>query len=121
MSIIKDSTLLQNQAYINGQWVAADSGSVFPVTNPAGGEVLAKVADCGAAETRRAIDAAAEALPAWRSKTATARAAILRRWHDLILENTEDLALLMTLEQGKPLAESRGEVRYGATFIEWFA
>ena len=121
MSIIKDSTLLQNQAYINGQWVNADSGSVFPVSNPASGEVLAKVADCGAAETRRAIDAAAEALPVWRSKTATARAAILRRWHDLILENTEDLALLMTLEQGKPLAESRGEVRYGATFIEWFA
>lgn len=121
MSFLKDSTLLRHEAFINGQWVAADSGKTFPVTNPATGEVLAQVADSGANETRRAISAAEAALPEWRSKTATSRAHILRRWHDLILENADDLALLMTLEQGKPLAESRGEVRYGATFIEWFA
>jgi succinate-semialdehyde dehydrogenase/glutarate-semialdehyde dehydrogenase len=118
---MKDSTLLRREAYVNGQWTPADSGHTFPVTNPATGELLARVADLGASETHRAITAAENALPEWRAKTATARASILRRWHDLILENTEDLALLMTLEQGKPLAESKGEVRYGATFIEWFA
>ncbi len=121
MSFLKDSTLLCRESFINGEWVAAGTGNTFPVINPANGETLAVVADCGAAETRRAVAAAEAALPAWRAKTAGARAQILRRWHDLIMENAEDLALLMTLEQGKPLAESRGEVRYGATFIEWFA
>ncbi len=118
---MKDSSLLRQSAYINGKWEAAESGRTFPVTNPATGEVLAQVADCGPAETQRAIAAAEAALPAWRAKTAAQRGALLMRWNDLILENAEDLALLMTLEQGKPLAESRGEIRYGASFIEWFA
>jgi len=121
MSLLKDSTLLRHHAFINGEWVAAQNTQTFPVTNPANSEVLARVADCGAAETQLAIAAAEAAWPAWRDKTAAARATILRRWNDLILENAEDLALLMTLEQGKPLAESRGEIRYGASFIEWFA
>jgi succinate-semialdehyde dehydrogenase/glutarate-semialdehyde dehydrogenase len=121
MSFLKDSTLLRQSAYINGEWAGADSGQSFPVSNPATGVILTQVADCGAAETGRAIAAAEAALPGWRAKTAAQRGAILRRWNDLILENVEDLALLMTLEQGKPLAESRGEVRYGASFIEWFA
>ena len=121
MSFLKESSLLRHQAFIGNEWTQADSGKSFPVTNPATGEVLAQVADCGAAETERAIRAAEAALPGWRSKTATVRAGILRRWHDLILAHAEDLGLLMTLEQGKPLAEARGEVRYGATFIEWFA
>ncbi len=121
MSFLKDSTLLRHEAFINGQWVAADSGNTFPVTNPADGKLLAQVADLGAAETRRAIAAAETALPEWRSKTPTSRAHILRRWYDLILENADDLGLLLTLEQGKPLAEARGEIRYGASFIEWFA
>jgi succinate-semialdehyde dehydrogenase/glutarate-semialdehyde dehydrogenase len=121
MSFLKNADLLRHEAFINGQWAAAESGKTFPVLNPANGDELARVADCNAAETQRAIAAAEAALPEWRAKTATARAATLRRWHDLILENADDLALLMTLEQGKPLAESKGEVRYGASFIEWFA
>lgn len=119
--MLKDSTLLHRDACINSEWITADSGKTFLVTNPATGEALAQVADCGPAETRRAIEAAAAALPEWRAKTATARAGILRKWHDLILENVDDLGLLMTLEQGKPLPEAKGEVRYGASFIEWFA
>ncbi|MBV6443415.1 MAG: NAD-dependent succinate-semialdehyde dehydrogenase [Haliscomenobacteraceae bacterium CHB4] len=121
MSFLKDSSLLHREAFVNGEWLTADSGKTFAVTNPATGEILAQVADLGAEETQRAIAAAEAALPDWRSKTATSRAHTLRRWYDLILEHAEDLALLMTLEQGKPLAESRGEVRYGASFIEWFA
>ncbi len=121
MSFLKDSTLLQRQAYINGAWISAVSGKTFPVTNPANGDELARVADCGAAETTQAIAAAEAALPEWRAKTATARSGILRRWHDLILENVDDLAMMMTLEQGKPVPEAKGEVRYGASFIEWFA
>ncbi|MCB9305125.1 MAG: NAD-dependent succinate-semialdehyde dehydrogenase [Lewinellaceae bacterium] len=121
MSFLKDASLLQRHAFINNEWVDADSGSRFPVSNPATGEVLAEVADCSAAETGRAIAAAEAALPGWRAKTATSRAKILRRWNDLIIEHADDLGLLMTLEQGKPLAEARGEVRYGASFIEWFA
>lgn len=121
MSFLKDSTLLRHQAYLDGAWADADNGQTFAVYNPATREPLAQVADCGPAETRRAIEAADAAFAGWRAKTAAQRAALLRRWNDLILENAEDLALLMTLEQGKPLAESRGEVRYGASFIEWFA
>lgn len=121
MSLLKDSTLLRHQAYLDGAWIEADSGRTFDVTNPASGDLLIRVADCSAAETRRAIEAADRAMHEWRAKTAAQRGALLRRWNDLILENAEDLALLMTLEQGKPLAESRGEVRYGASFIEWFA
>jgi len=121
MAFLKDSTLLRHQSYIHGEWVGAHSGKTFPVRNPANNEILAEVADCGAADTELAIAAADAALADWRAKTATVRAGILRRWHDLILENVEDLGLLMTLEQGKPIAEARGEVRYGASFIEWFA
>ncbi len=118
---LKDMTLLRRQGWIDGQWTDADSGKVFAVTNPATGETLVEVADMGVAETRRAIDAAARALPGWRGKTAKERAGILRRWFDLITAHTEDLAQLMTAEQGKPLSEARGEVAYGASFIEWFA
>jgi succinate-semialdehyde dehydrogenase/glutarate-semialdehyde dehydrogenase len=118
---LKDMTLVKRQGFIDGQWVDADSGAVFAVTDPASGQTLVEVADMGVAETQRAIDAAARALPAWRSRTAKDRAAVLRRWFDLIIAHTEDLAQLMTAEQGKPLAEARGEVSYGASFIEWFA
>ena len=119
--MVKDSTLLHREAFINGEWIEAESGKTFAVTNPATGEELARVADCHESETTKAILAAEAALPDWRSKTATARAVILRRWHDLIMENADDLGMLMTLEQGKPFPEARGEVRYGASFIEWFA
>lgn len=119
--MLKDATLLHHEAFINNEWIAADSGQTFAVTNPATGEVLARVSDCGAAETQRAIAAAETALPLWRAKTATARSYILRKWYDLIMENADDLGLLLTLEQGKPVPEARGEIRYGATFIEWFA
>ncbi len=119
--MLKDSNLLHREAFIHGEWQKADSGKTFPVTNPATGAELARVADCGAEETRRAIAAAEAALPEWRAKTATARAIILRKWHDLIIEHVEDLGLLLTLEQGKPLAEAKGEIRYGASFVEWFA
>jgi succinate-semialdehyde dehydrogenase / glutarate-semialdehyde dehydrogenase len=118
---LKDAALFQQQAYINGAWVGADSGKTFVVTNPANGETIAQVADLGAAETQRAIDAASAAFPAWRDKTAKERAGILRKWFDLIMASQDDLARLMTLEQGKPLAESKGEIAYGASYIEWFA
>jgi succinate-semialdehyde dehydrogenase/glutarate-semialdehyde dehydrogenase len=112
---------LRQQCYLNGEWIDADDGATFEVTNPADGSVLGTVPRLGADETRRAIDAAAASMPAWRALTAKERAAILRRWHDLMIEHTEELALLMTLEQGKPLTESRGEIAYAASFIEWFA
>ncbi|MCO4785723.1 NAD-dependent succinate-semialdehyde dehydrogenase [Marinomonas atlantica] len=113
--------LLRNQSYINGQWVSADSGKTFAVTNPANGETIADLADCGADETTRAIDAADAALKSWQRKTAKERSLILRKWHQLILDNQDDLGKLMTLEQGKPLAEAKGEILYGASFIDWFA
>ncbi|MFG1299714.1 NAD-dependent succinate-semialdehyde dehydrogenase [Xanthobacter sp. V3C-3] len=118
---LSDAALLRDKAYIDGAWVGADSGRTFPVTNPADGSHLADVPDLGADETRRAIEAAERALPAWRAKTAKERANILRKWFELIMAAQEDLAQLMTAEQGKPLAEARGEVSYGASFIEWFA
>ena len=118
---LSDVSLLRQQCYVDGTWVDADTGDTMPVTNPADGATVGTVPACGATETRRAIEAAGAALPAWRAQSAKDRAAILRRWHDLILEHREDLAVLMTAEQGKPLAESRGEVGYGASFIEWFA
>ncbi|MYM73458.1 succinate-semialdehyde dehydrogenase [Duganella sp. FT134W] len=117
---LKDPSLLRQQGYINGEWTDADGGATLAVTNPATGEQIGTVPVMGAAETKRAIDAANAAWPAWRKKPAVERARILRKWNDLILENTDDLALLMTAEQGKPLSESRGEVAYGASFIEWF-
>jgi len=118
---LSDPKLFREQCYIDGRWEDADSGKAIEVTNPANGEVLGTVPNMGAAETRRAIEAAEKAWPAWRGLLAKERANILRKWFNLILENQEDLARLMTLEQGKPLTEARGEVVYGASFIEWFA
>nr|WP_294849030.1 NADP-dependent succinate-semialdehyde dehydrogenase [uncultured Sphingomonas sp.] len=115
------SPLLREQCYIGGQWVGADSGETLPVTNPATGEVLGTVPNCGAAETRRAIEAASRAWPEWRAKTAKERATTLRKWFDLMMANQEELARILTMEQGKSLTESRGEIAYGASFIEWFA
>jgi succinate-semialdehyde dehydrogenase/glutarate-semialdehyde dehydrogenase len=118
---LSDQALLRTQAYINGQWQDADSGATVAVTNPANGEVIAEVAKCSTAETRRAIEAAEAAFPEWSIRTAKERAACMRKWFNLMMEAQEDLALIMTLEQGKPLAESRGEIAYGANYIEWFA
>ncbi len=118
---ITDQALLRTQAYIDGEWTDADSGETQDVTNPATGETIATVAKCGTVETRRAIEAAERAFASWRRKTAKERAALLRKWFDLMMESQEDLAQIMTAEQGKPLAESRGEIAYGANYIEWFA
>ncbi len=119
--LLKDRWLLRTQAYIGGNWEDAREGRTFGVFNPATGEELVRVADCGPEETERAIAAAAAAFPGWRAKTAAQRANLLWRWYELMLEHAEDLALILTLEQGKPLGEARGEVRYGASFVEWFA
>jgi len=120
MLTLKDPSLLRQQCFIAGQWCDADGGATIKVTNPATGESLGTVPKMGAAETRRAIEAANAAWPEWRKKPAKMRAAILRKWNDLILANADDLAALMTAEQGKPLAESKGEIAYAASFIEWF-
>jgi succinate-semialdehyde dehydrogenase/glutarate-semialdehyde dehydrogenase len=120
MPKLNDPFLLRQQAYIGGEWRDADDGSSIEVLNPATGEHLGSVPRMGALETRRAIEAANAAWPAWRRKTAKERAAILRRWYELMMENADDLARLMTLEQGKPLAESKGEIAYAASFFEWF-
>ncbi|MES2917340.1 MAG: aldehyde dehydrogenase family protein, partial [Pseudomonadota bacterium] len=109
------------QLPIAGRWIDADDGALLPVTNPANGELIASVPKAGVAETERAIAAAAAALPDWRARTAKERAAILRRWFQLMMEHQEDLARILTWEQGKSLAEARGEIAYGAAFIEWFA
>ncbi|UMR33277.1 NADP-dependent succinate-semialdehyde dehydrogenase [Massilia sp. MB5] len=121
MMQLKDPSLLRQQAYLNGAWSDADNGETHAVTNPATGGKIGSIPNMGVAETRRAIEAANAAWPAWRKKSAKERAVVLRKWYELILENADDLALLMTTEQGKPLAESKGEVQYGASFIEWFA
>ncbi len=118
---LKDAQLFRQQAFINGEWLDADSGQTIKVTNPATGEVIGTVPKMGTAETRRAIEAADKALPAWRALTAKERSAKLRRWFELMIENQDDLARLMTTEQGKPLAEAKGEIAYAASFIEWFA
>jgi succinate-semialdehyde dehydrogenase/glutarate-semialdehyde dehydrogenase len=118
---LKDPSLFRQQCYINGQWVDADSGKTIDVTNPATGEVLGTIPNMGTAETRRAIEAANAAWTGWRKKTAKERANILRKLFNLMMENQEDLAILMTAEQGKPMAESKGEIAYAASFIEWFA
>src|ERR687888_256468 len=118
---LKDRKLLRQQCYIDGAWVDADSGKTLAVHNPATGEELGTVPRMAGAEAKRAIEAAERAWPAWRAKTAKERAAILRKWFDLMMANQEDLAQIMTAEQGKPLTESRGEIAYGASFIEWFA
>lgn len=117
---LKDEALLKRDAHIDGAWVKADTKARFAVKNPSSGETLADVADLSETETRRAIEAAAKAFPVWRKKTAKERAAVMRKWFELIMANQEDLAVLMTAEQGKPIAETRGEVAYGASFIEWF-
>ncbi|CAM5781102.1 NADP-dependent succinate-semialdehyde dehydrogenase [Castellaniella caeni] len=118
---LKRPDLLRQQAYVNGQWCAADSTETIPVTNPATGETIGTVPNMRAAETRRAIEGAQAAWGAWRALTAKQRAVILRRWFDLMTANAQDLAVIMTAEQGKPLAESKGEIAYGAAFLEWFA
>jgi succinate-semialdehyde dehydrogenase / glutarate-semialdehyde dehydrogenase len=118
---LKDDDLLRQKCYVGGAWSDADDGETIAVHNPATGAPLGTVPRMGAAETRRAIEAANAAWPAWRKKTAKERAALLRRWFDLIMGNQEDLATIMTAEQGKPLAESRGEIAYAASFVEWFA
>jgi succinate-semialdehyde dehydrogenase/glutarate-semialdehyde dehydrogenase len=118
---LKNPALFRQQCYINAEWVNADTQAAFTVANPADGSHLGTVPNMGAAETRRAIEAAHAAWPAWRAKTAKQRAVILRRWFELIMANQQDLAILMTAEQGKPLAEAKGEIAYAASFIEWFA
>ena len=118
---LRDPQLFREQAFIAGTWTAADNGATVAITNPANGITLAQVPDMGAAETRRAIAAANAAWPAWRALTAKQRGAVLRKWFELIVANADDLALLMTSEQGKPLTEARGEALYAASFVEWFA
>ncbi|MCD4864896.1 NADP-dependent succinate-semialdehyde dehydrogenase [Pseudomonas sp. PLB05] len=118
---LKDASLFRQQAYVDGAWIDADSGATVTVDNPATGETLGTIPKLGRAETKRAIDAANRALPAWRALTAKERSAKLRRWYELMIENQDDLGRLMTLEQGKPLAEAKGEIVYAASFIEWFA
>ncbi|MBL8201368.1 MAG: NADP-dependent succinate-semialdehyde dehydrogenase [Chromatiales bacterium] len=117
---LTDTNLLRTRAYVGGRWVDASGGGTVTVTNPATGQQLGTIPDCGAAETRAAIEAADAALPAWRARTAKERAALLRKLHDLLLANQDDLARIMTAEQGKPLAEARGEIGYSASFLEWF-
>jgi len=118
---ISDKALLKAKAYINGEWVDGDDGSTFSVINPANGQSIAEVASCGAAETRRAIEAAEAAFISWRKRSTKERGAILRKWYNLMMDAQDDLAQILTAEQGKPLAEAAGEVAYGASYIEWFA
>jgi len=118
--VLTDTKLFRQACYIDGAWIEA-RGAAIDVDNPATGEIIGSVPRLGRAETRTAIEAAARALPAWRRKTAKERAVVLRRWFDLMMANQEDLAQLMTAEQGKPLTESKGEVVYAASFLEWFA
>lgn len=119
--LLKDPSLLATQGYLAGEWVDGDDGATFDVTNPARGDVIAKVADLSRAQTARAIAAAEAAQKEWAAKTAKERANILRRWYDLMMKNADDLGIILTAEQGKPLAEAKGEIGYGASFIEFFA
>ena len=121
MLALKNAALLRGQSYINGQWVDSDNGETVPVLNPSTGATIIEIASCGVEETRRAIAAAEAAMPAWAAKPAKERANILRAWYNLILANLDDLSLILTAEQGKPLAEAKGEIIYGANYIEWFA
>lgn len=118
---LQNPSLLIERVFIDGEWVAANSGATLPVDNPATGAIIGVVPDCGARETEAAIAAAQAAYPTWRAKTAAERADLLHRWHALVLDNIADLARIMTAEQGKPLAEAEGEIRYAASFIKWFA
>ena len=120
-ALLNDPSLLCTRAYVAGEWVNADDGATFPVTNPARGDVIAEVADLGVAEVRRAIDAAHTAQKEWAAKTGKERAAVLRRWNDLMVENADDLGRILTAEMGKPFAEGKGEIMYGASFLEWFS
>ncbi|MCL7463763.1 NAD-dependent succinate-semialdehyde dehydrogenase [Phaeovulum sp. NW3] len=119
-SLLKDPTLLATRAYVAGEWIAADDGSTFAVTNPARGDVICEVPNLGRAETARAIEAARIAMKDWAARTGKERAAVLRRWFELMMENQDDLGAILTAEMGKPLAEAKGEIAYGASFIEWF-
>ncbi len=118
---LKETSLLRQRAYIKGHWQNAANGATFPVSNPFDGSHLADLPDMGTIETRMAIDAAAEAFEDWRKRTAGERSTLLRKWNDLMLAHADDLAVILTAEQGKPLAEARGEIVYGASFVEWFA
>ncbi|MDO5643553.1 MAG: NAD-dependent succinate-semialdehyde dehydrogenase [Paracoccus sp. (in: a-proteobacteria)] len=118
--MLKDPTLLESRAYIAGEWVGAADGRTFAVTNPARGDVIAEVADMSRADAARAITAAGEAMKAWAARTAKERAQIMRRWFDLMMDNQDDLGRILTAEMGKPLTEARGEIAYGASFVEWF-
>ncbi|MBX3671572.1 MAG: NADP-dependent succinate-semialdehyde dehydrogenase [Burkholderiales bacterium] len=118
---LKDPALFRDRCYVDGAWLEADSGKRFAVDNPGDGSLVGTVPDMGAAETRRAIEAAQRALPAWRALPAKERSRIVRKWYDLIMANADDLALILTTEQGKPMAEAKGEIVYGASFVEWFA
>ncbi|KIA79752.1 succinate-semialdehyde dehydrogenase [Chromobacterium piscinae] len=118
---LQDAKLLRQQCYLDGQWLEADGGQSIAVQNPATGEIIGQVPKMGAAEAERAVAAAARAFPAWKAKSAKERAAILRRWFDLIMAHQQDLAIILTSEQGKPLAEAKGEIAYGASYIEWYA
>ncbi len=120
-SLLRDSSLLETRAFVAGEWVEADDAATFEVRNPARGDVIARVADVTRAEAARAIQAAENARHAWAKRTAKERAGVLRRWFDLMMENQEDLAVILTAEMGKPLAEARGEIAYGAAFVEWFS
>ncbi|OCX64671.1 succinate-semialdehyde dehydrogenase (NADP(+)) [Thioclava sp. SK-1] len=120
-SLLNDPSLLATKAYVAGDWIDADDGSTFDVTNPARGDIIASVPDMGRAETARAIAAAKNAMKGWTAKTAKERANTLRAWFDLMMENQQDLGIILTAEMGKPFAESTGEIAYGASFIEWFA
>ncbi|QBX33573.1 NAD-dependent succinate-semialdehyde dehydrogenase [Paracoccus liaowanqingii] len=119
-TLLRDPSLLETRAFVAGAWVDADDGATFEVRNPARGDVIANVADLGRAEVARAIDAAQAAMGDWAARPAKERAQVLRRWFDLMMENQDDLGRILTAEQGKPLAEAKGEIAYGASFIEWF-
>jgi len=120
-SIIKRKDLLRNQAYVAGKWVNADSNKTFVVTNPANQDVVATLPDLSVSDTKTAIVSAHEAFGPWSAKTANDRARILQKWFQLQLAHADDLAVILTIEQGKPLAEAKGEIKYGASFVEWFA
>jgi succinate-semialdehyde dehydrogenase / glutarate-semialdehyde dehydrogenase len=119
-TLLRDPSLLETRAFVAGAWVDADDGATFEVVNPARGDVIAKVADLGRAEVARAIDAAQAAMADWAARPAKERSQVLRRWFDLMMENQDDLGRILTAEQGKPLAEAKGEIAYGASFVEWF-
>ena len=119
-TLLRDPSLLETRAFVAGEWIDADDGATFEVTNPARGDVIARVADLGRPEVARAIDAAAAAMKDWAARPAKERANVMRRWFDLMMENQDDLGRILTAEMGKPLAEAKGEIAYGASFIEWF-